>query len=67
MILATQNFSFPQGYMTKVAVTLESKVEIIKYKPTILKNVIFYVTFITKKCIIIFIYLCMYLFVCAGS
>ena len=46
---------------------LESKVEIIKYKPTILKNVIFYVTFITKKCIIIFIYLCMYLFVCAGS
>lgn len=53
--------------MTKVEMQLESKVETVKYKPTIFKNVIVYVAFITEKCIITFIYLCIYLFVCAGS
>ena len=44
--------------MTKVEMQLDSNVETIKYKPTILKNVIVYVAFIIKKCIITFIYLC---------
>ena len=64
--MATQNSRFLQGYTTKVAMQLESEVETIKHKPTILKKVPVHITFITKM-YIIFIYLCIHLFVWAGS
>ena len=47
--------------MAKVAMQLESKVETMKHKPTILKKVIAYIPFITKY---VFLYLFMYLFIC---
>ena len=54
--------------MAKVAMQLESKVETIKHKPTILKKLIVYITFITKHVFLyLFIYLCTYLFVCVRS
>ena len=64
--MATQNSRFLQGYTTKVAMQLESKVETIKHKPTILKKVTVHINYITKMNII-FIYMCIYLFVWAGS
>ena len=64
--MATQNSRFLQGYTTKVAMQFESKVETIKHKPTILKKAPVHITFITKI-YIIYIYICIHLFVWAGS
>ena len=48
--------------MTKVAMQLESKIEAIKHKPTILKKVIVYIAFMTKM--YFYIYLLMDLCMC---
>ena len=57
--MATQNSRFPQGYMTKVEMQLESKVETIKHKPSVLKKVTVYITFITKMIYYIYIFMCL--------
>ena len=57
--MATQISRFPQGYMTKVEMKLESKVETIEHKPSVLKKVTLYITFITKMIYYIYLFICL--------